>query len=208
MSIGRAREVLHAERGLVVRQVRHDRASVRDPVPDRRTRMAHVVGAHHELADLAFSLAGFVELDLGRQAPQGDREEGRRQVAREALPQLVRDPAGTPDVDLDPFLVQRPEEAQALKMVQMEVGQQHVDAGQRLGERRRQPPGDPIQPANRPAFFAARDAMLKEIEATVLAEAATDRGASARLQASRSDLGQGAGGQAGEAGSAAVRADQ
>src|SRR5688572_20334394 len=38
-----------------------------------------------------------------------------------------------------------------------------------VGERRRQPPGDPIQPAHRPAFLAARDAMLGQIETTVLA---------------------------------------
>jgi murein DD-endopeptidase MepM/ murein hydrolase activator NlpD len=39
-------------------------------------------------------------------------------------------------------------------------------------ERRRQPPGDPIQPAHRAAFLSARDAMLQQIEATVLADAA------------------------------------
>ncbi len=44
-----------------------------------------------------------------------------------------------------------------------------------VGERRRQPPGDPIQPAHRPAFLAARDAMLQQIEATVLADAAPRR---------------------------------
>jgi murein DD-endopeptidase MepM/ murein hydrolase activator NlpD len=41
-----------------------------------------------------------------------------------------------------------------------------------VGERRRQPPGDPIQPAHRPAFLAARDTMLRQIETTVLADAA------------------------------------
>jgi murein DD-endopeptidase MepM/ murein hydrolase activator NlpD len=44
-----------------------------------------------------------------------------------------------------------------------------------VGERRRQPPGDPIQPALRPAFLAARDAMLQQIEATVLADTAPQR---------------------------------
>ena len=43
-----------------------------------------------------------------------------------------------------------------------------------VGERRRQPPGDPIQPAHRPAFLAARDAMLQQIDATV-ADAARAR---------------------------------
>jgi len=49
-----------------------------------------------------------------------------------------------------------------------------------VSERRRQPPGDPIHPANRPAFLTARDAMLKQIEATVLAEAPTERPDAAR----------------------------
>ena len=42
-----------------------------------------------------------------------------------------------------------------------------------VGERRRQPPGDPIRPEHRSAFVAARDTMLKQIEATILADAAT-----------------------------------
>jgi murein DD-endopeptidase MepM/ murein hydrolase activator NlpD len=48
-----------------------------------------------------------------------------------------------------------------------------------VAERRRQPPGDPIHPSHHSAFLAARDAMLKQIEATVLAppspESATAR---------------------------------
>jgi murein DD-endopeptidase MepM/ murein hydrolase activator NlpD len=44
-----------------------------------------------------------------------------------------------------------------------------------VSERRRQPPGDPIQPAHRSAFLAARDLMLKRIEGTVLAEAPAQR---------------------------------
>jgi hypothetical protein len=54
-----------------------------------------------------------------------------------------------------------------------------------VSERRRQPPGDPIQPVHRSAFLAARDEMLRRIEIT-------------GLRASRS----------GEAGSEAVSADQ
>jgi murein DD-endopeptidase MepM/ murein hydrolase activator NlpD len=54
-----------------------------------------------------------------------------------------------------------------------------------VSERRRQPPGDPIQPVHRSAFLAARDEMLSRIEVT-------------RLRASRSA----------EAGSEAVSADQ
>jgi murein DD-endopeptidase MepM/ murein hydrolase activator NlpD len=44
-----------------------------------------------------------------------------------------------------------------------------------VSERRRQPPGDPIQPAHRPAFLATRDAMLKQIETTVLADGGAQR---------------------------------
>ena len=44
-----------------------------------------------------------------------------------------------------------------------------------VSERRRQPPGDPIQPAHRPAFLVTRDAMLKRIEATVLTDVANQR---------------------------------
>jgi murein DD-endopeptidase MepM/ murein hydrolase activator NlpD len=44
-----------------------------------------------------------------------------------------------------------------------------------VAERRRQPPGDPIQPVHRAAFLAARDRMLKQIEATILADAANQR---------------------------------
>jgi murein DD-endopeptidase MepM/ murein hydrolase activator NlpD len=44
-----------------------------------------------------------------------------------------------------------------------------------VSERRRQPPGDPIQPAHRPAFLVTRDTMLKQIEATVLADVANQR---------------------------------
>jgi len=59
-----------------------------------------------------------------------------------------------------------------------------------VSERRRQPPGDPIQPAHRSAFLAARDDMLRQIEVTVLAQT--------RLRATRS----------GEAGSDAVGDEQ
>jgi hypothetical protein len=44
-----------------------------------------------------------------------------------------------------------------------------------VSERRRQPPGDPIQAEHRPAFLATRDAMLKQIDATVLADVARQR---------------------------------
>ena len=44
-----------------------------------------------------------------------------------------------------------------------------------VAERRRQPPGDPIAAAHRGAFLEARDAMLQQIGATVLAEAAAQR---------------------------------
>jgi murein DD-endopeptidase MepM/ murein hydrolase activator NlpD len=44
-----------------------------------------------------------------------------------------------------------------------------------VSERRRQPPGDRIQTAHRPAFLATRDAMLRRIETTVLADAADQR---------------------------------
>jgi murein DD-endopeptidase MepM/ murein hydrolase activator NlpD len=44
-----------------------------------------------------------------------------------------------------------------------------------VGERRRQPPGDRIQPAHRPAFLAARDALLQRIEQTVTADVAPQR---------------------------------
>jgi murein DD-endopeptidase MepM/ murein hydrolase activator NlpD len=54
-----------------------------------------------------------------------------------------------------------------------------------VGERRRQPPGDPIQPAHRPAFLAARDAMLQQIEATVLADAAPRRPDAVRTAAAQ-----------------------
>jgi murein DD-endopeptidase MepM/ murein hydrolase activator NlpD len=38
-------------------------------------------------------------------------------------------------------------------------------------ERRRQPPGKPIPPAQMPAFLSARDSLLRQISTTVLAEA-------------------------------------
>ena len=41
-----------------------------------------------------------------------------------------------------------------------------------VSERRRQPPGQPIQPQHRAGFLAARDAMLGQIETTILADAA------------------------------------
>lgn len=41
-----------------------------------------------------------------------------------------------------------------------------------VSERRRQPPGDPIAPVHRAAFLTARDAMLQQIETTVLADGA------------------------------------
>jgi murein DD-endopeptidase MepM/ murein hydrolase activator NlpD len=41
-----------------------------------------------------------------------------------------------------------------------------------VSERRRQPPGEPIQPQHRAAFLTARDAMLGQIETTILADAA------------------------------------
>jgi murein DD-endopeptidase MepM/ murein hydrolase activator NlpD len=44
-----------------------------------------------------------------------------------------------------------------------------------VSERRRQPPGEPIQPQHRTAFLAARDAMLGRIETTILADAAPQK---------------------------------
>jgi murein DD-endopeptidase MepM/ murein hydrolase activator NlpD len=41
-----------------------------------------------------------------------------------------------------------------------------------VSERRRQPPGEPIQPQHRAAFLTARDALLGQIETTILADAA------------------------------------
>jgi murein DD-endopeptidase MepM/ murein hydrolase activator NlpD len=44
-----------------------------------------------------------------------------------------------------------------------------------VSERRRQPPGDPIAPAHRPAFLTARDGMLQQIADGILVEAAARR---------------------------------
>jgi murein DD-endopeptidase MepM/ murein hydrolase activator NlpD len=44
-----------------------------------------------------------------------------------------------------------------------------------VSERRRQPPGDPIAPTHRAAFLTARDAMLQQIETTILADASRSK---------------------------------
>jgi murein DD-endopeptidase MepM/ murein hydrolase activator NlpD len=54
-----------------------------------------------------------------------------------------------------------------------------------VGERRRQPPGDPIQTAHRAAFLAARDGMLQQIEASVLPAAASQRPDAVRTAAAQ-----------------------
>ena len=132
--VGVEREMSRPERGLVVRQVAERRAALGDAVAHRGTRVADQRGADGELADLHRAAGHFVQHQLAGQVAQVHREERRREVAHEARAQVQGGGGRPPDVHFHVRLEERLEEAQALDVVHVQVGEQHVHASRRAGK--------------------------------------------------------------------------
>ena len=94
--------------------------------------MADQRGADPERADLERRARHLVAGDAG-QIAQMHREQRRREVARQPRLERQRAARRPPDVDLDVGLIERGEEAQALDVVHVQVGQQDVDAADAAG---------------------------------------------------------------------------
>jgi hypothetical protein len=62
-----------------------------------------------------------------RQVAKVDRKQGRREIARQARLQRERAARRPPNVDLDTRIIERPEEAQPLNVIHVQMGQQDVD---------------------------------------------------------------------------------
>ncbi len=80
-----------------------------------------------------------MERQTGGHVAQMHRKQRRRQVAAEPCPQTHPGTGRTPDVGLDRGIEQRPEKAQALDVIHVQVGQQDVDPAQRARERGAEP---------------------------------------------------------------------
>src|SRR5262249_50365124 len=68
-----------------------------------------------------------LEHGLGGSLRQSDREERRRQVARDAVTERRRGGRRSPELELPPCSPERGEEAEAFHMVEMEVGEADVE---------------------------------------------------------------------------------
>src|SRR6266566_2448461 len=130
----RARDPVHrpsgdrpGERGLVIRDVREACAPRLDPVPDRRTGMDNEMRREGGAVDRPGPARNIVEGHRGRDVPELDREEWRREGARDAFPETQLLGRRSPDVELDALIPERREEAQSFEVVEVEVSEAEMD---------------------------------------------------------------------------------
>ena len=88
--LGIGRDSVDAQRGLVVGQVGHRRRPIADAVADRLAGVDHDVGIDRQAADLERLQRHVVQLQLGVDVAQANREERRRQVASQPGAQILR----------------------------------------------------------------------------------------------------------------------
>ncbi len=124
-----------AEGGLVVGDVGERGVAVVDPVAERRPAMGDRGGADPRRADLPLALRAVAEGDVAGQLAHLDRRERRRDVAGDAIAQRGLGRGRAPDHDLGLGAEGGGEEDQALDVVEVEVGEQDVQAGRLVGER-------------------------------------------------------------------------
>ena len=121
-----------AEVRLVVRDVRQRAALLLDAQADRRAAVRDGLGPDARRPERELLVGQVVEGQPRGHLRELDREERRRQVLRDPLLEAVDGRGGPPEVDLEPRLPERNEEAEALEVVEVEVGKHdvHRPAGQ------------------------------------------------------------------------------
>ena len=123
-----------AEGGLVVGDVGERVVAVVDPVAERRAAVGDRGGADPRRADLPLGLRRVAEGDVAGQLAHLDRRERRRDVAGDAVAQRGLRRGRPPDHDLGLRPEAGGEEDQALDVVEVEVGEQDVQAGRLVGQ--------------------------------------------------------------------------
>ena len=125
-----------AERRLVVGDVGERGVAVVDPVAEGRPAVGDRGGADPRRADLPLGLRAAAEGDVAGQLAHLDRRERRRDVAGDAVAQRGLGRGRAPDHDLGLRPEGGGEEDQALDVVEVEVGEEDVQPGRLVAERR------------------------------------------------------------------------
>ncbi len=123
-----------AEGGLVVGYVGKRGVAVVDAVAEGGAAVRDRGGADPRRADLPLGLWAVAEGDVAGQLADLDRRERRRDVAGDAVAQRGLRRGRPPDHDLGLGPEGRGEEDQALDVVEVEVGEEDVEAGRLGGE--------------------------------------------------------------------------
>src|SRR6266576_813446 len=125
--VGRPSGDCPGERGLVIGEVREARAPRLDPVPDGGTGMDNEVCREGGVVDRPRLARNIVEGHCGRDVPELDRKERRREGARDAFPETQLVGWRSPDVELYALIPERREEAQSFEVVELEVREEEMD---------------------------------------------------------------------------------
>ena len=125
---------LGAECRLVVGDVGERGAGVLDAVAERRPAVGDRGGADPRRADLPLGLRAVAEGDVAGQLAHLDRRERRGDVAGDAVAQRGLRRGRAPDHDLGLRAEGGGEEDQALDVVEVQVGEQDVQAGRLVAE--------------------------------------------------------------------------
>ena len=123
-----------AQRRLVVGDVGERAVAVVDPVAERRAAVGDRGGADPRRADLPLGLRAVAEGDVAGQLADLDRRERRRDVAGDAVAQRGLGRGRPPDDDLGLGAEGRGEEDEALDVVEVQVGEEDVEAGRLVGQ--------------------------------------------------------------------------
>src|SRR6266516_132453 len=141
--VGRSSGDRPGERRLVIRDVREARAPRLDPVPDRGTGMDNEVRRDRDAVDRPGPARDIVEGHGGRDVPELDREERRREGARDAFPETQLLGRRSPDVELYALIPERREEAQSFEVVEVEVSEAEMDLPHAAVQELETQPSDP-----------------------------------------------------------------
>ena len=111
----------------MIRQIRDPRPVRLDPVANRRSRVDDPGGGDGERLDAPRHWRDVVKLDTRGEIPDSDGKEWRRQVFRQPRPHVLGRRWRAPDVHFPARFEQWSEEAEALDVIHVQVGQEHVD---------------------------------------------------------------------------------
>ena len=141
-------------------RVRDARSVLLHSVADRRAGVEDGVGDDRRGADLPRVVGHVVEVHPRGNARELDREERRRQVARDPLGQRASRRRRSPDVQLRLLVPDRAEEAEAFDVVDVQVREQEVDRLRAAAQGRAEPAdaGARVEDEQRPVREAELDA--------------------------------------------------